>query len=1727
MKHSLFENSPQPIFETVENEDYENIGQSFAVATASWSNVRAVSAHGRQIQGTLTFYNAAIRNFNPNVDIRVQSTADFSEVTGWTATSTATSASNGGSITVTITFPYNTVGIFRIGLRARSVWSGGSPSNNAPAADIWYPHSRRARGTSINNRSYFTNVSSSNNRLTARFYMPYGRVIPSVISSYFQVTGTGRVVQSGWSINISRTRNIPANGYITVTATPPRDTNGSFAFRLIPNRIAIERLGYPPYAVEFQSSGYASINNAPYFSNVTGGTSITARLNFRYGSSISGISGSDFTVSYRDSNRRSLSTSGSSISVSSSTASGTGYVTITVRLRDDVAGEGRISLNASSLRVGSGNSPKTQVHSSWVAINNQPYWSSITGGATLVGILQFRYSGTVTDISASDFNIRTAGSVGSAPDPAGWTIAVSSASSSGSGSIRVTATPPLGASGSFFLRLRDRVFNLSTVTGKIPYPHGPAGVASYISSGTATINNRIRWTRIQGGTGLHGSVYFPYAVTGISSSDFRVVDSFGQELSWSISIVGGITSVSSGGTIHLSAYAPLDTNDSFRFRLKSGSLRAGSLNAPPGDITSGAATVVWTAPVPTVATAAWSNMVGGRTITGRLTFTGARVSGIEAADIQVLNASNQVQSGWNINVSRSSVTNGGYADIRAVAPANLKRSYKLRITASSTRSGDSTRNDTPRSSTDSALVAVNTEPIPARVDWTNETGGPIFTARLYFSDNRITDINTSDIEVLNASDQVQSNWQIAIDSSTVSTYYISISATPPSNTNARFSLRIKALSMASGGSTKNNFPTASLTSDERTINNVVTTIARAEWSDLSGGTRITGTVTFRGDNVRGVFPGDFEVLNSGNIIQQKRTITEPNGWVIEVSTTTGVLNDGGSTIVTARPPRNVRGIFKLRLKALSVRSGTTSTDNAPALNTDSTIVSIDNTGTVANIAWTSIIGGRTLTGVLSFSNADVTGIFPYSFYVLNSSNQIQSDWLFDISSETASSGDSVTITVTPPDNTNDEFRLQLRARNLNSGGGRRNAPVSALNSNLVLVDNVSAGRTRMTWVGTAGGTTLIGILRFSEARVSGIAPGDFRVLSRNNIRQENWTITVSHTSRNIGEQAIITATAPADTNGWFRLQVRAFSMISGGRSTLSTPNRNITSIARQVDNRASIVATAEWTSISGNGTIVGNITFSGAAVTGITGQDFDVLDNNNNPQSGWIIGVSSTSAADGGSVTVTGAPPSRVDDLFKLRLKANRVNSDRTQNNAPSADVISNAVTVDNIITIARATWTNILGGNNLIGFLQFTDAGVEGVESSDFQVLQASSLTPIDEVQSGWDIHISKENVIAGDTTIITATPPSNTFGRFYLKMLKETVMSDGDNEDNSPLNDVSSLTRAVDTRPIIIAEARWTSIEGGRENLTGKLIFTNTFASSITSNAFQVQNSGGVEQTDWNIVITGLTAGIAPPNVEITITATPTTPNKRGAFRLQLTASSVKSGGSRTFNAPGMPVTSNYASVDTIPARIATATWKAITGGTALKATIAFHNAIVTGIESSDFEILNDSDTVQQDAQGNSTWEISVSSSIAIPEIVSSGDPDTIVRPILPITVDANPPDNTNGSFKIRLKALSVMSDGVDEDNAPRNVTTSTTVPINNANFAIANVSWSGETALTGPVRLQAVATFTGATVAGINSSDFAVVDINNSEQNWNFSPLSIISNTNGATVTINSGSTNKSKS
>ena len=113
-------------------------------------------------------------------------------------------------------------------------------------------------------------------------------------------------------------------------------------------------------------------------------------------------------------------------------------------------------------------------------------------------------------------------------------------------------------------------------------------------------------------------------------------------------------------------------------------------------------------------------------------------------------------------------------------------------------------------------------------------------------------------------------------------------------------------------------------------------VATAAWSGVSyTGGKLTGTMTFSGADVTNIETSDFEVVDNSS------TPVVQTGWTFDALSSSSATAGTGFT-VSATPPANRNNSFKLRLKATNVRSGGSSTDNAPAANVDSTAVAVDN-----------------------------------------------------------------------------------------------------------------------------------------------------------------------------------------------------------------------------------------------------------------------------------------------------------------------------------------------------------------------------------------------------------------------------------------------------------------------------------------------------------------------------------------------------------------------------------------------------------------------------------------------------------------------------------------------------------------------------------------------------------------------------------------------------------------
>ena len=776
MKHSLFDNVPQPIFEAVENENFEAIGQTSS-PRAVWSNI-TVSCDRIAVSARLYFYNSGATGIEVS-DFQIGNYSGSrwypQPANNWTITVSSSSVSAGSYVTVTATPRIaNITHDYVLRLIPLRVRVNRSSTDNFPPFSPGGIFSSRFR---IDDTPYFTtsrttlNNRSSINTAVATLKSRYHYSVSGLSGSDFSqalstIYGTNNV-NNGKSLTITpASSTITAGGTVNITITAPDDVKGYFTIWL---NNATLTLNSSPTAIVPSSQVYLQgiyFDTQAYFSSETGGATGTARLYFRYSGNISGISSSDFYVTRFNAR---IALTGWSISVSSSSATNHGFVTVTITPPDNTDSSYYLALRPNSLRIGastSNNAPVQVLRSGQLDISNSPYFtfrSNTSRNPAIYARLHNRYSRSLSGVAGgtsarsgqtyiSDFSIGTSITNNYIEDRfflSGWDIQVSSTTIAAGGSINVTVYPPIDTFVSTaYITLRANTLTLNSSPTQSSPP-----LATVVSS-AIRIDSRAYWSHMSGGTGFSGRINFPWpnSVSGISASDFQVVDRSYRVVSWPIS-VSSSTASAINGYVTVTASVPGGVSGQYRLRLKSRTVTTGSQSGPIGDKDSALTTVRKSRTAPTRATASWSNVVGGRTLSGRLNITGNSITGLSSSDFEIRDSNNVVQrSGWSISFFGSTVSNGSYITITATPPNNITGSYKIRLKSNSVRSGSSTSNDAPRFNTDTGLVSINTLPVVATVSWENEAGGTTFTARLRFTYSAIEGIDTSDIEVLNSAD---------------------------------------------------------------------------------------------------------------------------------------------------------------------------------------------------------------------------------------------------------------------------------------------------------------------------------------------------------------------------------------------------------------------------------------------------------------------------------------------------------------------------------------------------------------------------------------------------------------------------------------------------------------------------------------------------------------------------------------------------------------------------------------------------------------------------------------------------------------------------------------------------------------------------------------------------------------------------------------------------------------
>ena len=411
------------------------------------------------------------------------------------------------------------------------------------------------------------------------------------------------------------------------------------------------------------------------------------------------------------------------------------------------------------------------------------------------------------------------------------------------------------------------------------------------------------------------------------------------------------------------------------------------------------------------------------------------------SDFEVQNSSGTVQStGWTI----TEIGTGTTTRTIQAAPASTVVAGTYKIVLKEGGFGS----DKPASAISSPDFTIgNYVAEVATISWSNERffNGKI-EATLNVSGANITGLADSDFDILNDSDVVQSGWTFdTIQSSVNDGNNTIIRATPPANTNASFKIRLNQTKVRSGGSASDNAPASNVDSSSVSVNNVPL-VASASWMNetyTSG--NLQATLTFTGANITGIASSDFDILNDSNAVQAGWTITAPS-----------TATSGTGIIVSATPPANTNASFKIRLKATSVQSGGSSTDNAPAANVDSSSVAVNNVPISVSVtaSWSNEnYASGMLEAALTFTGANITGISSTAFEIRDSVNNIVSGWAIT-APISATDGVAITIRATPPANTNASFKIAIKRLSVRSAGSSSDdSPIADTLSDLVAVNN--------------------------------------------------------------------------------------------------------------------------------------------------------------------------------------------------------------------------------------------------------------------------------------------------------------------------------------------------------------------------------------------------------------------------------------------------------------------------------------------------------------------------------------------------------------------------------------------------------------------------------------------------------------------------------------------------
>ena len=730
------------------------------------------------------------------------------------------------------------------------------------------------------------------------------------------------------------------------------------------------------------------------------------------------------------------------------------------------------------------------------------------------------------------------------------------------------------------------------------------------------------------------------------------------------------------------------------------------------------------------------------------------------------------------------------------------------------------------------------------------------------------------------------------------------------------------------------------------------TLSDAQWVNLSGYATVTITSN---RNFTGLAFSDFEIIDSDDQIQtgwDRRQIDQARFFEHP---------SPGRYVAYAliNAPPNISGEFRIRLKANSVRSSGSLTDNAPPSAITSNSIQVNST---AHIQWGITETSNTITISAQAQRNFVTGVEYTDFEILNSNDQVQTGWTFTgITSSRINAGATTTITATPPANTNGVFKVRLKADSFLSGG-QTNAlvPETAEISNPISINNTAnPSATAFYWTLHSLSTSeyLLYFLYGTGSNFRSISASNFEVINDANpaVVQTGWTIPViAGGTINNNRSIQVRANPPANTNGNFAIRLKPNSVLtSDNRSVPPTavasqfsfidtiPQLRISSFTAPASSSVNPITTANS---------VFRLTFNVAiSETELTTADFQSLNSD-----ATISSVAAYNASNGTASVfdITVINPISTQGTYEISINTNSVTASSTYKAGPLQfdSRTSSSVTFDTRTAISVSSFipypNNILTSPENVFVLTLDRSVPTGeIDTSDFTV-QSGSGASIRAVRP--------QNAIGGVTNVfnIDVTNPTNNSGSYTISLNQNVVSGTGTNYKPGPIAAQASTAVAYDTRGSVEGSS-FTAPSGTQRGTTSIFRLVLNRAVPITQ----------ITIADFTASITQATiASVTGISISNNMTATydvtvnnPT--NGAGTYTVSLNANAVDAA-TNYGQGPSSAYQSTEVTYNTFPFSV---TWEASEfTNNKLTASISFsHN--VTEIAASDFEVINDSNAIQ----------------------------------------------------------------------------------------------------------------------------------------------------------------------